>query len=391
MFGIELEMTELLFTLPPEHVAVRDMARDFAAAKILPRALDWDRDKHFPIDVMREAATLGMGGIYVREDAGGSGLSRLDAALIFEALATGCPTVSAYLSIHNMCAAMIDRYGTDAQRQEYLPGMCRMDQLTAYCLTEPESGSDAAALKTTAKISGSQFVLNGTKQFISGAGAADIYIVLARTGAAGPAGISAILVPATAPGLSFGANERKMGWNAQPTRSVVFEDCRVPAGNLIGKDGEGFKIALSGLTGGRLNISACSLGGAQAAFDKAVAYMSERNAFGKTLNQFQGLQFRVAEMAAELEAARCLLYASAAAFDRADDDAQLRSSMTKLFVTDTAYKVANQALQMLGGYGYLAEYGIEKLVRDLRVHQILEGTNEIMRVIIARHILSVRS
>lgn len=383
-------MTEVLFALPPEQIAIRDMAREFAAAKLAPSALDWDRDKYFPVEIMREAAALGMGGIFVRDDVGGSGLNRLDAAIIFEALAMGCPTISAYLSIHNMCAAMIDRYGSDAQRQKYLPGLCRMDQLTAYCLTEPGCGSDAAALKTTAKLLGSEFILNGTKQFISGAGAVDYYIVMARTGAAGPAGISAILVPATAPGLSFGVNERKMGWNAQPTRSVIFEDCRVPTENLLGKEGDGFRIALSGLTGGRLNISACSLGGAQAATDRAFDYMRERTAFGKTIGQFQGLQFRAADMVTELEAARCLLYASAAAFDRGGDDAQLRSSMTKLFVTDTAYKIANQALQMLGGYGYLTEYGIEKIVRDLRVHQILEGTNEIMRVLIARHVLGVR-
>lgn len=380
----------MLFTLPPEQIAVRDMARDFAAEKIAPHALDWDRDKHFPVDVLRETAALGMGGIYVRDDVGGSGLGRLDAALIFEALATGCPAVSAFLSIHNMCASMIDRYGNDAQRKAYLPGLCRMEQLSAYCLTEPGSGSDAAALRTSAKRDGDHYVLNGSKQFISGAGAVDFYIVMARTGAAGPAGVSAILVPAKTEGLSFGANEHKMGWNAQPTRTVTFDNCRVPAANLLGSEGEGFKIAMSALTGGRINIAACSLGGAQSAVDKSIAYCRERKAFGKRLEEFQGLQFRIADMATELEAARTMLYAAAAAFDRGDDDAALRSAMAKRFVTDVGYAVANQAQQLFGGYGYLAEYGVEKIVRDLRVHQILEGTNEIMRVIIARQVLGVR-
>ncbi len=380
----------MLYALPPEQVAVRDMARDFADAKIAPHALDWDRDKHFPVDVLREAAALGMGGIYVRDDVGGSGLGRLEAALIFEALATGCAAVSAFLSIHNMCASVIDRYGTEEQRRLLLPDLCRMDQLSAYCLTEPGSGSDAAALRTTARRDNTDYTLNGTKQFISGAGAVDYYIVMSRTGGPGPSGVSAILVPKDAKGLSFGANERKMGWNAQPTRAVIFEDCKVPIGNLIGAEGEGFKIAMTALVGGRLNIAACSLGGAQSAIDKAVTYMKERKAFGKRLEEFQGLQFRVADMVTELEAARTMLYTAAAAYDRDDDDAGLRSAMAKRLVTDVGYKVANDAQQMLGGYGYLTEYGLEKIVRDLRVHQILEGTNEIMRVIIARQVLGVR-
>ncbi len=380
----------MLYTLPEDQIAIRDMARDFAEQKIAPHALDWDRDKHFPVDVFREAASLGMGAIYIRDDVGGSGLGRLDAVLIFEALATGCAAVSAYLSIHNMCASMIDRYGSQDQRQSLLPGLCRMDQFAAYCLTEPGSGSDAAALRTTAKSDGTHYTLNGSKQFISGAGAVDYYIVMARTGDAGPSGVSAILVPANTPGLSVGANERKMGWHAQPTRSVTFQDCKVPLGNLVGKEGEGFKIAMTALVGGRLNIAACSLGGAQSAIDKAVAYMKERHAFGKKLEQFQGLQFRVADMVTDLEAARTMLYTAAAAFDRGDDDAVLRSAMAKRFVTDTGYRVANDAQQLFGGYGYLAEYGVEKIVRDLRVHQILEGTNEIMRVIIARQVLGVR-
>ena len=380
----------MLYTLPPEQIAIRDMARDFAAEKIAPFALDWDRDKHFPVEVFREAAGLGMGGIFVKDDYGGSALGRLDAALIFEALATGCPAVSAYMSIHNMCASMVDRYGTEDQRLSLLPGLCRMDQLTAYCLTEPGSGSDAAALRTTARKDNAAYTLNGSKQFISGAGSVDHYIVMARTGAAGPSGISAILVPASTPGLSVGNNERKMGWNAQPTRTVTFQDCKVPISNLLGKEGDGFKIAMTALVGGRLNIAACSLGGAQSAVDKAVAYMKERTAFGKRLEEFQGLQFRLADMVTEIEAARTMLYAAAAAFDRGDDDATMKSAMAKRFVTDIGYKVANDAQQMFGGYGYLAEYGVEKIVRDLRVHQILEGTNEIMRVIIARQILGVR-
>jgi alkylation response protein AidB-like acyl-CoA dehydrogenase len=380
----------MLYALPEDQIAIRDMARDFASQSIAPHALDWDRDKHFPVDVFREAASLGMGGIYIRDDVGGSGLGRLDAVLIFEALATGCAAVSAYLSIHNMCASMIDRYGSQEQRAALLPGLCRMDQLSAYCLTEPGSGSDAAALRTSATRDNTHYTLNGSKQFISGAGAVDYYIVMARTGAAGPSGVSAILVPANTPGLSVGANERKMGWHAQPTRSVTFQDCKVPLSNLVGKEGEGFKIAMTALVGGRLNIAACSLGGAQSAIDKAVAYMKERQAFGKRLEEFQGLQFRIADMVTDLEAARTLLYTAAAAFDRGDDDAALRSAMAKRFVTDVGYRVANEAQQLFGGYGYLAEYGVEKIVRDLRVHQILEGTNEIMRVIIARQVLGVR-
>ncbi len=373
-----------LFALPEDQIAIRDMARGFAADAIAPHALAWDEHRHFPVDVMREAAALGMGGVYVREDVGGSGLSRLDAALIFEALATGCPTVSAYLSIHNMSAWMIDRYGSEEQRARWLPGLCTMELLASYALTEPGSGSDAAALRTTARLDGDDYVLNGSKQFISGAGAGDIYVVMVRTGGEGPSGISTIVVPGDAPGLSLGPNERKMGWNAQPTRQVVFQDCRVPVANRLGPEGIGFKIAMAGLDGGRLNIGACSLGGAQAALDKAVAYMRDRKAFGKRLDEFQALQFRLADMATELEAARALLYAAAAAYDRGDPDATPRCAMAKRFATDVGFTVANDALQLHGGYGYLSEYGIEKIVRDLRVHQILEGTNEIMRVIIAR-------
>jgi alkylation response protein AidB-like acyl-CoA dehydrogenase len=376
-----------LFTLPEDQIAIRDMARDFAAERIAPHALEWDEQKHFPVDAMREAAALGMGGVYVREDVGGSGLSRLDAALIFEALATACPTTSAFISIHNMSSWMIDTYGSEAQRRAWLPGLCSMELIASYALTEPGSGSDAAALRTTARRDGDHYVLNGSKQFISGAGASDLYVVMVRTGGEGPSGISTLVVPGDVPGLSFGPNERKMGWNAQPTRQVVFADCRVPVANRLGEEGIGFKIAMAGLDGGRLNIGACSLGGAQAALDATLAYMRERKAFGKRLDEFQALQFRVADMATELEAARTFLYSAAAAYDRKDADATRLCAMAKRFATDTGFAVANEALQLHGGYGYLAEYGIEKIVRDLRVHQILEGTNEIMRLIVARSLI----
>lgn len=378
-----------MFQLNEDARAIQEMARAFATERLAPHALEWDEKKHFPIDVMREAAALGMGGIYVRDDVGGSGLTRLDAAVIFEALSTGCPTVAAYISIHNMCAWMIDTYGSDAQRKAWLPALVSMDRCASYCLTEPGAGSDAAALSTRATRDGDSYVLNGQKQFISGAGnEADFYVVMARTGGEGAKGISTFVIEGGTRGLSFGANERKMGWNAQPTRAVIFEDCRIPAGNRIGAEGDGFRIAMSGLDGGRLNIAACSVGGAQAALDKALAYAAERKAFGKRLNEFQALQFRLADLAIELEAARLFLYAAAAAYDRGDADKTPRIAMAKRFVTDTGFEVANGALQLLGGYGYLSEYGIEKIVRDLRVHQILEGTNEIMRLIVARSLIS---
>ncbi|MGJ5009764.1 isobutyryl-CoA dehydrogenase [Bradyrhizobium oligotrophicum] len=375
------------FALNEDQIAVRDMARAFAAEKIAPHALRWDEEKHFPVDVMREAASLGMGGIYIRDDVGGSGLSRLDAALIFEALATGCPTVSAFISIHNMASWMIDTFGTEAHRQAYLPKLCAMDLIASYCLTEPGAGSDAAALRTRAVRDGDDYVLNGQKQFISGAGATDILVAMVRTGADGPGGISTLVIDANTPGVSFGANERKMGWNAQPTRAVIFENARVPVANRLGEEGIGFKIAMAGLDGGRLNIAACSLGGAQAALDKTLAYTKERKAFGKRLDEFQALQFRIADMAIELEAARTFVWRAAAALDRKDADATMLCAMAKRFGTDVGFEVANQALQLHGGYGYLSEYGIEKIVRDLRVHQILEGTNEIMRLIVSRKLI----
>ena len=375
------------FSLDADQIAVRDMARAFADEHFAPHALAWDEARHFPVAEMRKAAALGMGGVFIAEDVGGSGLSRLTATLIFEALATGCPTVTAYMSIHNMTASLIDAFGTEAQRQKWLPKLCTMELLASYCLTEPGVGSDAAALTTRALRDGDHYVLTGQKQFISGAGAGDLYVVMARTGGEGASGISAFIVPGDTAGISFGANERKMGWNAQPTRAVIFQDVRVPAGNRLGDEGFGFKIAMSGLDGGRLNISACSLGGAQAALEKTLAYMKERKAFGKRLDEFQALQFRLADMATALEASRALLWRAAAALDRGDANAPQLSAMAKRFVTDNCFDVANQALQLHGGYGYLSEYGIEKIVRDLRVHQILEGTNEIMRLIVARHLV----
>lgn len=375
------------FALTEDQIAVRDMAREFAAEKIAPFAQKWDEEKFFPVDVMREAAALGMGGIYIRDDVGGSALTRFDAALIFEALATGCPTVSSFISIHNMASWMIDAYGSDAQRQKWLPRLCTMELIASYALTEPGAGSDAAALSTRAVRDGDHYVLNGQKQFISGAGTSDIYVAMVRTGGEGARGVSTLVIDRDTPGVSFGANERKMGWNAQPTRAVIFENARVPVANRLGEEGIGFKIAMAGLDGGRLNIAACSLGGAQSALDKSLAYMKERRAFGQRLDEFQALQFRVADMAIELEAARTFLWRAAASLDRKEPDASMLCAMAKRFGTDAGFEVANQALQLHGGYGYLSEYGIEKIVRDLRVHQILEGTNEIMRVIVARKLI----
>lgn len=375
------------FDLTEEQRAIRDMAADFAREELAPKALEWDEKKHFPVDVLRKAAALGMGGIYVSDEYGGSALTRLDAALIFEALSTGCPSVAAYISIHNMATWMIDRFGNDAQRAKYLPALCSMEKLASYCLTEPAAGSDAAALRMRATKDGDHYVLNGVKQFISGAGATDVYVVMARTGDDGAGGVSTFIVEKDTPGLSFGANEKKMGWNAQPTRQVICEDCRVPAVNRVGVEGFGFKIAMAGLDGGRLNIAACSLGGAQAALDKALTYMGERKAFGKKLTDFQALQFRLADMAIDIEAARTFLWRAAAALDAKHPDATKLCAMAKKFTTDACFNVANDALQLHGGYGYLQEYGIEKIVRDLRVHQILEGTNEIMRLIVSRKLL----
>ncbi len=379
-----------MFALDEDRQAIREMASQFAAERIAPFALEWDEKKHFPVDVFREAGALGMGGIYVRDDVGGSGLGRLDAALIFEALASGCPSTASFISIHNMVASMIDRFGSDEIRQRFLPELCTFEKVGAYCLTEPGSGSDAAALSTKAVRTGDHYVVNGVKQFISGGGAADVYAVMVRTGDTGAKGISTLLIEKDTPGLSFGVNERKMGWNTQPTRQVILEDAIVPAENLLGKEGDGFRFAMAGLDGGRLNISACSLGGAQSALDRAVTYMSERKAFGKKLADFQALQFRAADFAISQEVSRTFLWRAAAAVDAKDPRATELVAMAKRHVTDACFEVANGALQLLGGYGYLSEYGIEKIVRDLRVHQILEGTNEIMRLIVARKLLGER-
>ena len=351
---------KLLFSLPDEQRAIREMAADFAAEKIAPRALEWDEHKIFPIEVMREAASLGMGGVCVRADVGGSDLTRLDAAIIFEALAKGCPTTSAFMSIHNMSSWMIDRWGTTAQRQEWLPRLCSMETLASYALTEPGSGSDAAALRTTARRDRDHYILNGTKQFISGAGVSDIYVVMVRTGGEGANGISALVVEKAAHGLTFGPNERKMGWNAQPTCQMIFEDCRVPIANRLGDEGLGFRIAMAGLDGGRLNIAACSLGGAQSALDKSLQYLSQRKAFGKRLADFQALQFRVADMATDIEAARALLYSAASSYDRGDADAPRLCAMAKRFVTDIGFEAANEACSSTADMGIWRSTGSKK-------------------------------
>ncbi|WP_370568475.1 acyl-CoA dehydrogenase family protein [Methylocystis sp. Sn-Cys] len=376
--------------LTADQLAIREMATAFAQEQIAPFANDWDRDKFFPVETMRAAADLGMAAIYVRENSGGAGLSRLDAALIFEALATGCPAIAAYLSIHNMCAWMIDAFGSDAQRETWMSRLAKMQFLTSYCLTEPGCGSDAAALRTRARKRGDSYFLTGEKQFISGAGAGGnehLYLVMARTGAEGPSGISAFLVEGGSPGIRLGANERKMGWNAQPTRAVILDECQVPASCMLGPEGRGFAMAMAALDGGRLNIGACSIGGADGALNHALAYMKERKAFGRRLDEFQALQFRLADMATELEAARALLWRAASALDAGAPDAGRLCAMAKRVATDIGFEVADQALQLHGGYGYLCDYGLEKIVRDLRVHRILEGTNEIMRLIVARSLL----
>lgn len=373
-----------MFETTEDQRALVDMVRDFATTALEPNAAKWDETKHFPLDVLAEAGALGMGGIYAREEFGGSGLSRSDAVLIFEELAKADPTIAAYMSIHNMVVWMIDGFGSDELRAHWVPKLSSMDSLGSYCLTEPGVGSDAAALTTRAVRDGEHYVLNGVKQFISGAGSSDAYIVMARTADTGSRGISAILVPAGTEGLSFGPNEKKMGWNAQPTRQVILENVRVPAGNLLGAEGDGFGIAMKGLNGGRINMGACSLGGGQKALDKSVAYLKEREAFGEPLINKQALLFQLADMDTELEAARTLLWRAAAALDAGAPDTVKLCAMAKRLATDAGFNVANAAIQLHGGYGYLAEYGLEKIARDLRVHQILEGSNEIMRLIVGR-------
>ncbi|MEM9668256.1 MAG: isobutyryl-CoA dehydrogenase [Pseudomonadota bacterium] len=370
-----------------EQVMIQDMARKFAADQLAPNSDRWDEEKHFPVDVIRQAAELGFAGIYVREDVGGSALTRLDAVLIFEQLSQGDVSTAAFISIHNMASWMIDRFGEEEQRQYWLPKLTSMELIASYCLTEPGSGSDAASMTTKAVKEGDEYVLTGGKQFISGAGTSDVYVVMARTSDDGAKGVSTFIVEKDAPGLSFGANERKMGWNSQPTRQVIFDGCRIPAKNRIGEEGHGFRFAMAGLDGGRLNIAACSLGGAQDALDRALAYAQERKQFGKAIAEFQATQFKLADMETELQAARVMLYEAATRLDAKTPDATRWCAMAKRFVTDTGFKVANDALQIHGGYGYLKDYGVERIVRDLRVHQILEGTNEIMRVIISRDML----
>lgn len=377
------------FQLNEEQRAIQDMARSFAAERLAPNAAEWDETAHFPVDVLKDLAELGLGAIYVRDDVGGSGLGRLDAAIAFEELSAGCVSTAAFLSIHNMVAWMVDSYGSDEIRQRFLPKLATMEQIASYCLTEPGAGSDAAALKTRAeKVGNSHYVLNGGKAFISGGGTSDVYAVMCRTGEAGAKGISCILVEKDTPGLSFGENEKKLGWNSQPTAMVNFDDCKVPAENLVGSEGQGFRIAMAGLDGGRINIAACSLGGARAALEASLAYVKDRKAFGQAIADFQATQFRLADMATELEASRLMVHRAATSLDAKSPEATQHAAMAKRFATDICYRIVDEALQLHGGYGYLRDYPIERLLRDLRVHRILEGTNEIMRVIIARKLLA---
>ena len=378
------------FALSEEQEAIFDMARDFGQSEITPHARAWEEAGTIPKELWRKVAELGFGGLYVSEEYGGSGLTRLDATLVFEALAMACPAVGSFLSIHNMCGGMIDKFGKPEDKDRWLPALCSMEKVFSYCLTEPGSGSDAAALRARADRTNEGWVLNGTKAFISGGSYSDAYVTMVRTGEDGPKGISTVVVEDGTPGLSFGALERKMGWLAQPTSQVQFDDCTIPAENLLGEEGRGFAYAMAGLDGGRLNIAAGALGGAQAALDQTLRYMGERRAFGKTLDQFQALQFRLAEMEVALQSARTFLRQAAWKLDNKAPDATKFCAMAKLYVTDRAFEVANQCLQLHGGYGYLADYGIEKIVRDLRVHQILEGTNEIMRLIVGRAMLAER-
>ena len=375
------------FELSDEQRAIQETARAFASAEMAPHAAAWDAEQIFPVETLRAAAALGFGGLYVREDVGGSGLSRLDAALVFEELAAACVSTAAYISIHNMAAWMIDRFGGEAQRRHFLPRLCAMEHFASYCLTEPDAGSDAASLRTRAEPAGEDYVVTGTKAFISGGSVSDVYVTMLRTGAAGAAGITCLAVEKDAPGLSFGKREKKLGWNSQPTAMVQFDGCRVPIANRIGAEGEGFKIAMMGLDGGRLNIAACSIGGARACLDAARRHMVERRQFGRRLADFQALQFMVADMATELEAARLMVHRAAFRLDAGAPDATLHCAMAKRFATDVGFKVVDMALQLHGGYGYLKDFPIERYLRDVRVHRILEGTNEIMRVIIARRLL----
>ncbi|HZV85172.1 MAG TPA: isobutyryl-CoA dehydrogenase [Brevundimonas sp.] len=375
------------FALADDQRAIQDAARAFADAELAPHSAEWDETKHFPVDVMKQAAEMGFCGIYTGEEHGGMALGRVEAAVIFEELSRGDVSTAAFISIHNMATWMIDKFGSDDLRGRYVPGLVAMEQIASYCLTEPGSGSDAAGLRTTAKLDGDHYVLNGSKAFISGAGTSDIYVVMARTGQDGPKGISTFVVEKDAPGLSFGAQEKKMGWNSQPTAIVAFDDCRIPAANLLGKEGDGFRYAMMGLDGGRLNIAACSLGGARLALETAQSYVTTRKQFGKPLSDFQNIQFKLADMATQLEAARLLVLRGAWSMDTRHPEATKWCAMAKRLATDACFQIADEALQLHGGYGYLKDYPLERIVRDLRVHRILEGTNEIMRVITAREML----
>ena len=375
------------FEFSDEQRAFAETARAFAREEWLPQAPGWDERGEFPVAALRRAAELGFAGIYVGEEFGGSGLGRVDATIIFEELAAACVSTAAFLTVHNMAAWMIDRFGSREQRAQFLPKLMTMAHLASYCLTEPGSGSDAAALATRAVRDGDDYVLNGTKAFISGGSVSDVYVTMVRTGGAGPKGISCLVVEKDMPGLSFGKKERKLGWNTQPTAMVIFEDCRVPVANRLGEEGDGFKIAMMGLDGGRLNISACSLGGARACLEAARDHLLERRQFGRPLADFQALRFKLADMATELDAARLMVQRGATSLDRGDPEATMHCAMAKRFATDAGFHICNEALQLFGGYGYLKDFPIERYLRDVRVHQILEGTNEIMRVIIARRLL----
>ena len=378
----------MLFELSDDQRAIQETARRFALDRMQPNAAAWDDKKHFPVEELREAAALGFGGIYVADDVGGSALSRLDAAIIFEELAAGCTSTAAYISIHNMAAWMIDRFGGDEQRRRFLPGLCNMQRFASYCLTEPNAGSDAAALQTRAADAGDHYVLNGTKAFISGGGRSDVYVCMVRTGEAGARGVTCLVVENGTPGLSFGAQERKLGWNSQPTAMVIFDDCKVPKANRIGEEGEGFRIAMAGLDGGRINIGACSLGAAKACLTAAREYVASRKQFGNAIGNFQATQFKLADMATDLAAARLMIRQAAAMLDARSPEATMYCAMAKRFAPDAGFSICNEALQLHGGYGYLKDYPIERYLRDARVHQILEGTNEIMRVIISRALMS---
>ncbi len=375
------------FDLTDDQIAIQDLARKFTADRITPFAAQWDENHHFPRDVIKAAGQLGFGAIYISEENGGIGLGRLEAALIMEAMSYGCAATSAFISIHNMASYMIDSFGSDALKARYLPQLVGMDKVASYCLTEPGSGSDAAALKTTARLDGDHYVVNGTKQFISGAGFNDIYVTMVRTSDNGAKGITCLVIEDGTPGLSFGTPEKKLGWNASPTAQVIFDNVRVPVENRVGAEGDGFKFAMAGLDGGRLNIGACSLGGAQRCLDEAIGYVKDRAQFGKPIAEFQNTQFVLADMATDLEAARALLYLAAAKVNANSPDKSRFSAMAKKLATDNGSEIVDKALQMFGGYGYLKDYPIERFWRDLRVHRILEGTNEVMRMIIGRDLL----